>query len=889
MENFTTDAPARNGAHPTHSPTAPDNAHSIGHSNGTAPATVNGYPDVYTPQLTAGELAPHHREILGKQSSISADAIEARGYFTTQKPAVLEQLGFSKGPKGQAAVAASDSPVMVIPLFNWRGELAGHVDKPDVPRTDKATGKKIKYEAPKGAPVVIDVAPLTRDQIGDISKPIIFTEGAKKADAAASRGLCAVNLAGVNNFTVDGAPHPDLNEIPLKGRVAVIAYDADVTVNPTVQRARRRLCTVLQNRGALVKVVDLAPGPKGEKTGLDDFFAGDGTVEQLFALARDLEPVAEEQRKKKQEREKRKREELAATGLPSIETGDQQQETQIKAMAEALAEANRRAPHLFHGPQGLSRISFNKDGRAVIVPATAEIVQDAAAKAANWIHTSEREGIRNTAPPKSLCSIYAQTPHNWREIYPIDTVVTAPFFAPDGTLCATPGYHASAGTWLDWPENLTLPDSTPTPARVAAARELVLDTLLGEVAFADNASRAHAVALMLLPLVRRMIPDCGPIHLWDAPVQSSGKSYGAEVCIEPYATPEPMDDIADEAEWAKSIFTKLLEGRSHLFFDNIKGRLSSASLSSYVTSKAKSSRILGGNRTATVSTLGAIWIATSNNARLDRDAQSRSLLIRLDTGLEQPEDRQYRSDPKAFIHANRAAVIAALVTLVRHWQESGCPAYEGNKSRFKAWSRIIGGILAAADIPGFLENTDEARDTLSPETDAWREFVGAWFEAHGDSGITAKDLLPLALKCDGLTDLIGEKEGQAKRLGNLLNARRDQVFTNFKISRDSQKTKFGAKWRLIVQKDPENAPQDPKNSPKGDTGDTGDTSLKRTRDPRNSLFDSELEIEIEKARVNIEWLEPVSPVSPVSPFANEAPAPVDEWLPEPGAREVTYE
>src|SRR5690606_38655866 len=120
----------------------------------------------------------------------------ARGYFTQTDKRALELIGFAKY---QAATASPTSPALVIPLYDWSGEPAGYVLRPNVPRV---TSRKnpVKYEALKGAPPALDVAPLTRSQIADASKPLIITEGAKKADSAASRGRCAINLNGVYGF-----------------------------------------------------------------------------------------------------------------------------------------------------------------------------------------------------------------------------------------------------------------------------------------------------------------------------------------------------------------------------------------------------------------------------------------------------------------------------------------------------------------------------------------------------------------------------------------------------------------------------------------------------------------------------------------------------------------
>jgi hypothetical protein len=728
-----------------------------------------------------GTLAEDHRAILKNESGLSDEAIAARRYWTCDGDKLtLRYLG----------LATNIGRCLVIPLFNYRGEQVGHVARPDIPIPER-TGKTRKYLLPKGAAQVADVSPLTRQYIDDPHALMIVTEGAKKADSAASRGLFAFNLNGVFGFrgtnekdgitnlaTWDQIDWEGKNDKGEKfGRVILVCFDSDVTTNPRVGNALRRFCALAASRGAIVKIVQFEPGPNGEKTGLDDFFARDGgTIEKLLAMARDLESVSESRRKAKEKKNQVELEKLRASGLPVIETNNRQLSDELADLASAFALANQDAPQLFHGAAGLVAVSKDKDGCSIFESITREALQARAAMNAKWISTSEREGIRNVAPPRDLCAGYLASSHLWQNISPIDSIMTAPIFDANGTLCATSGYHPKARIWLALPEGFTLPDTTPTAANVKRAKQLILETLLGEVAFADQASLAHAVSLMILPFVRSLINGQTPNHLFDAPTQSSGKSYAAKVCIAPFAKPTPMSDKGEEEEeWRKSLIAALLSGRSHIFLDNAKGRLSSPALATAITEDTLTERALGGLNEVTVSTR-RVYVTTSNNARLDKDTVSRSVMIRIDTQMERPESRMYCSDPLQYIANNRAQVIGAVVTLVNHWLVTGCPLFTGGGSRFSQWSQVMGGIVHAADIPGFLFNVNQSLDGLDPEVEAWREFVSAWWKEHQGNYVTAAQLLPLAMKCEELAATVGDAHNQAARLGRMLLNRRDKIF-----------------------------------------------------------------------------------------------------------------
>lgn len=810
------------------------------------------YPDAPQTPITSGTLDAKHVATLSNDSAISADAIHARGYWTETNRDNLKLLGFA--PK-QCLV-----PALVIPLYNWRGDPVSYLLRADIPRNETTNGKPIKYEKPAGTTAVLDVAPLTRADIDDPTKPLIITEGAKKADAAASQGLCAINLSGVHGFRGTNAKGgitalADFENVAHNNRPEYVVFDSDVTTKPQVESALRRLCPLLQRRGAVVKVVYLPEGANGEKTGLDDFFARGGTVAELFSLARDMEPLEESRRKRKEAKNAEVLETLKAGGVPLIETNDRQSDDELTDLAKAIESYNAQTPRIFHGAGGLVHIQRDKNGEPFLMALSLEAMQVLAGKAARWISTSEREGIRNISPPRDLCANFLKAPDDWRGIPPIDAIKTAPFVDADGSICATAGYHSKARIWLSLPDGFTLPDTAPTPDNVEYSKQLILKKLLGEVAFADDASRAQAVGLMVLPFVRALIDDQTPLHLFDAPTQSSGKTYAAQICVAPFSEAIPSPEKKNDEENRKSLFAQLATGCSHIFLDNIKGRLSDPTLAAAITVKSMKDRLIGTGQMVTVSTR-VTWLATSNNAELDRDAVSRCIRIRLDTNDENPEGREFCGDPLRYIAANRAQVIGAILTLVRAWQAAGSPEKSGKRlSRFPYWERVIGGILEANNIVGFLDTIHDDRSALDPATDAWRVFVATWHEQHGASYLTTKELLPVALKCDEMADIIGEKDGQATRLGKMLRSKRDKVFGGFKISRSSGSTNV-AKWR-VSQNQPENTKN---NRVSRDNRDT----LYPTRNPVFLSPNQENNNEVTKRGLSdTPYSDPTNPINPI--------------------------
>jgi hypothetical protein len=222
-------------------------------------------------------LLPQHQALIDG-SAISPEVAATRGYRSVMTKADMQRLGFSAS---QARV-----PSLLIPIHDVHGQIATYQARPDAPRI--RDGKPLKYETPRGSRMVLDVPPGCRARLGDPLVPLFITEGARKADAAASHDLCCIAVLGV--WTWRGTNHeggkvvlPDFEAIALNGRDIFLVFDSDVIAKPEVRRALDRLAAMLTTRGATVKIVQLPAGPGGVKVGLDDFLAAGNTVTELMA------------------------------------------------------------------------------------------------------------------------------------------------------------------------------------------------------------------------------------------------------------------------------------------------------------------------------------------------------------------------------------------------------------------------------------------------------------------------------------------------------------------------------------------------------------------------------------------------------------------------------
>lgn len=230
-------------------------------------------------------LSDQDRHMLEAESGISPEIVAGRGSWTATSRAQL--LGLF--PKYQRRV-----PAWVAPMYSPDSVTTSAQLRPRRPGKDKR-GKLKKYETPGGAGNILDVHPFMLDKVRDPREPLLITEGVKKADAAASRGRCAIALAGVDSWVnKGGVPVPCWDHVPLEGRRVFVAYDSDVMVKPAVQGALERLVDFLEDQGAEPRMIYL-PHHEDGKTGLDDYLAAGGSLAELelAAVPFDREALAE--------------------------------------------------------------------------------------------------------------------------------------------------------------------------------------------------------------------------------------------------------------------------------------------------------------------------------------------------------------------------------------------------------------------------------------------------------------------------------------------------------------------------------------------------------------------------------------------------------------------
>lgn len=227
-----------------------------------------------------GQVSDHHAAELDA-SEISPEIRDTRGYETLYGTDEDRARLREESIPVWAWREESAFPGLLIPMYRVTGERIGAQFKPGQPQP--LGDKTVKYATPVATKPRLDVPPLVANSVRTVTTPLWITEGVKKADSLASKGLAVVALSGVYNWRSRLGTLGDWEDIPLKGRTVVICFDADAKHNRNVLGAMRRLGMWLESKRAadiryLIVPEDVAGTPV---KGVDDYFHAGGTLEGL--------------------------------------------------------------------------------------------------------------------------------------------------------------------------------------------------------------------------------------------------------------------------------------------------------------------------------------------------------------------------------------------------------------------------------------------------------------------------------------------------------------------------------------------------------------------------------------------------------------------------------
>lgn len=673
---------------------------------------------------------------------------------------------------------------------------------------DQATAqRRVWPEPPGGLPEGVpkyrweDGVPLHLNKVRDPgdNSPVLLCEGTKQALAVASWAPDEYAVYGMAGCRGWGS---DLSFF--SGSQVITFLDADAGENLNVYEAGENLAGRLELEGAFPFFV---PSPAWGHDGIDDYLSTvreDRRGAHLAKMAGDA--VSRGITKPAPRKPARRPMQVPDTGLPTVFVSDTlnpllPRRDVIRQILGHL-QARWSGTELFCYGGGFTRL---RDGKTEPLSKGAFL---------RWL----AEGI--SCVKRSMTSVESVWPDNQTvdavmasadEFALLERVVKMPFVRADGTISAKNGYDAEAATFLamgnSGMDRLVIPDAPDQGAAAEAAQRLLGDWL-GDMPFLDQSSRAGALALVLTPFIRGLVPLV-PLAVISGRQKGTGKNLFTD-CFSIVTTGEsasPMQWIEDDDdEIRKQVLAAFREGRGLICFDEAH-KISSHTLSRALTAQVYTDRLLG------VSTMlsypnKAVWMALGNNVGVDADMGRRYHRIDLYSPVPNPEDRPssdfHHPDLRGWTRSHRPELVTDILVIIRAWFAAGCPAHDRGSlmGSFESWDEMISGILHYAGVPGFLSDMTRKRGESDSSGGFWNEHL-QWVRGNrgNNSPFTTVQVARDALSSggtwsalpgfDNLTD-----PGFARKLGQEYARHRDEWSGMLRLVKVGQGFNNVAKWQI---------------------------------------------------------------------------------------------
>ena len=338
---------------------------------------------------------------------------------------------------------------------------------------------------------------------------------------------------------------------------------------------------------------------------------------------------------------------------------------------------------------------------------------------------------------------------------------------------------------------------TPSAEEVKAAVEFI-DYFLADFTFATKSAKASAVAFMLTMLCREIIEGYVPMLEVRAPESQSGKSLLVKMMLWGITGEEPRfhaPQFKNVEEFEKELFSLLMQGRNYVFLDDVQGKVQSSFLDSALTARYISRRVLGVSTMATVYT-GMPFVMTANNPTLSEDMKNRLYLLDI---LKPPDDKKYfHKYPEKEALEMGPTLLKALFVLVNNWDRNYKRELflEKRIGGFPEWSAVIGGILAAAEIEGFLDDTLLQIKEIDPKLEQAADMARPWYEKYKSAWVFVKDTLSFALDA-GYVKENDTTQAKIQAVAAKMNKlRRVKLPGGYQFERNDDQSR-GSQWRVV--------------------------------------------------------------------------------------------
>jgi DNA polymerase family A len=583
---------------------------------------------------------------------------------------------------------------------------------------------------------------------------VLLCEGTKQSLAVASWAppeYAVMGMPGCYGWVTKG----DLDLSRFAGRQVLVMLDADAAGNLDVWEAGEKLAFELGMEDATALFI---PSPSWGKDGIDDYLARFSAGKRTDRLAKLIERAQDKPADRKPARRKQKADEQQpeTAGRPVITVN----RDRMLVISDILAVLQQRwgGSELFCYGGVLARLAGSRTEPLDSGSFAARLAEGAFTcryrKPTAAAPGDYEPDWPDTKTMEAVLSLADRFP-------PLHRIARVPFFRPDGTACFKNGYDWDTGTFLacgnSGMDRLDIPDD-PTAAEAGAAARFLAGEWLGNMPFRDDSSRASALALVLTPFIRGLVPLV-PLAVVSGLQPGVGKGLLGD-CVSILATGHvqpPLPYVTDdEDEIRKQITAAFRQGTDLFCFDEAHD-LKGAALSRALTSITYTDRILGVSKMAEFPNR-VTWMSLGNNVEVNADVARRVHWIELYPKDPDPDTRPESAfahpDLRTWTAENRPELVTAALVMIRAWFAAGRPPHSRGSlmGSFEAWDKMMSGILGHAGVDGFLAGLAARRSESDFTGGSWGDHIAWLHRTFGTEKFTTGDVRMRAQAASGAWD-----------------------------------------------------------------------------------------------------------------------------------------
>jgi hypothetical protein len=447
------------------------------------------------------------------------------------------------------------------------------------------------------------------------------------------------------------------------------------------------------------------------------------------------------------------------------------------------------------------------DEAIVLIPVNGTWIIEQMSRSAEWYKVSKAPGgkrVKRILDPKPIYALTLLARNGEWKFPALRGCIVTPTMTLDGRLIQKSGYDEDSKLLLNiGVDEFPIISERPTKDEAIAALKILANPFR-LFPFIGSGSRSVVLSGMLTSIIRTSLRT-SPLHAMDSPSPGNGKSMLAET-IGIFSTgtlPPAMSQGKSPEEDEKRLSTVLHYGDPVIHLDNCERPITGDFLCSILTQEIVQARILGESERRVLPST-ALVIASGNNITLAGDVTRRSIIARIDSKTERPDEREFDFDPRDETRRDRVRMVHCALTVLKAYHEAGRPEKLRPMGSFEDWEIVRGALVwlgetDPAETRTAIYNADPVREEIS-------EIMDLWGKAYRERKVYVTDIEKPSPKTENLNGINDLKEKlieaccrsgtwSGRSVGRWLMRNKERIINHryFTVTEDE---KHGHLWQL---------------------------------------------------------------------------------------------